>query len=58
MLAFALALIKCCWVVKCLEKLFYENSSENKVVCVTKKVKPQAKLKKTNEDNEALQANF
>ena len=23
-LAFALALIKCCWVAKCLEKLFYE----------------------------------
>jgi len=24
-LAFALALIKCCWVAKCLEKLFYER---------------------------------
>ncbi len=28
MLAFALALIKCCWVAKCLEKLFYENMAE------------------------------
>ncbi len=25
-LAVALALIKCCWVAKCLEKLFYEIS--------------------------------
>ncbi len=28
-LAFALASIKCCWVAKCLEKLFYETRKHN-----------------------------